>query len=169
MTARLSTPTAPQLLERTVTTQAGCMEWQGAITARTGYGKVKSNGKAVDVHRALWVAHNGSIPAGQHVCHRCDNRRCIQPAHLFLGTHSENMLDASAKGRLPNNATRGEDSTSAKLTESQVLEIQFLALSGMFTMKAIGDQFGVSRRTVGQIKRSETWRHLLAPEAVTAS
>jgi hypothetical protein len=160
-----NTPTYAQLAARTITTNTGCMEWQGAITKRTGYGKVKSNGKAIDTHRAAWIALNGPIPNGLHVCHTCDNRSCINGTHLFLGTHSENMLDAARKGRLPMNAPRGSANSSAKLTEAQVLEIHFLARSGEFTQKAIADRYGVSRRTVGQIRDGESWRHIFATAA----
>jgi hypothetical protein len=164
MTTTLSTPTYAQLAARTITTDTGCMEWQGAITASTGYGKVKSAGRAIDTHRAAWIALNGPIPNGLHVCHTCDNRSCINGTHLFLGTHSENMLDAARKGRLPRNNKHGIESPAAKLTEAQVLEIHFLALTGMFTQKQIAEQYGIERTTVGGIKRGESWRHILAPD-----
>jgi hypothetical protein len=159
---RLSTPTYAQLTARTQPTESGCLEWQGAITARTGYGKVKTNGRAIDTHRAAWIAVNGPIVNGLHVCHTCDNRRCINVRHLFLGTHSQNMIDAARKGRLPHNNKHGIESPSAKLTEAQVLEVHYLAHTGMFTQKAIGERYGIDRSTVGQIKRRESWQHLFA-------
>ena len=77
----------------------GCFEWQGAVSP-TGYGKVKLDGKAVDTHRASWLITHGQIDAGMMICHKCDNRVCVNPLHLFCGSRSDNMRDAYMKGRL---------------------------------------------------------------------
>lgn len=76
----------------------GCWEWQGARRGN-GYGVIYKQGKGTQAHRLSWTITNGAIPAGMYVCHKCDNRPCVRPDHLFLGTHTDNMRDCGAKGR----------------------------------------------------------------------
>lgn len=77
-----------------------CWTWIGS-TDKDGYGHFDSNSKTIAGHRASWIVHNGEIPNRLHVLHRCDNPPCCNPAHLFLGTHSDNMADGARKGRFP--------------------------------------------------------------------
>lgn len=77
-----------------------CWEWRGYLNS-DGYGVVHTKGKKYLAHRVSYTLHRGHIPEGQLVCHGCDNRRCCNPAHLFLGSHKDNMVDAARKGRLP--------------------------------------------------------------------
>ena len=77
----------------------GCWEWQAACR-NAGYGCLKVNGKVVDSHRVSYTLHKGEIPDGMFVCHTCDNRKCVNPDHLFLGTAKDNYWDGRNKGRI---------------------------------------------------------------------
>lgn len=78
--------------------EEGCLLWMLAV-GKGGYGNVWFGGKYVNAHRLAWTLTHGPVPAGMLVCHKCDNHRCVDPEHLFLGSQLENMADMVAKGR----------------------------------------------------------------------
>lgn len=155
-TSRLNRPplTAAEILEdhTGLNEETGCTEWTGAKNT-DGYGttSIKTHRGA---HRLAYAILVGPIPGGMHVLHRCDNPACITPAHLFLGTHAENMADKARKRR--QHRMLGERNGRARLTECQVKEILSSPISGA----ALGRKFGVSRAAVNDIRRGTKWRHV---------
>jgi hypothetical protein len=79
--------------------ECGCLIWNRSN--RNGYGLLNFKGKATSAHRVSWIVHYGPIPEGLCVLHKCDTPACINPHHLFLGTHQDNMSDCIKKGRHP--------------------------------------------------------------------
>lgn len=132
----------------------GCWEWKGSID-KHGYSWLTVSHKAVRANRFSYQLHYGVIPGDLFVCHRCDNRSCVNPAHLFLGTAVENNLDRDRKGR----QARGETSAWHKLTEKEVLEIRSLTSEGESDV-LVARRFGISRCTVRDIRVRRTWRFL---------
>jgi predicted XRE-type DNA-binding protein len=128
----------------------GCWEWT-ATRNHSGYGQIRTRSKPRHAHRVSWEIYRGPIGDGLHVLHRCDNRRCVNPDHLFLGTHVENMRDMNSKGRGAIHERHG----SAKLTEAVVAEIR--SLKGAMLQREIAAQFGISKSQVGNILRGEQW------------
>lgn len=140
----------------------GCHEWQGAT--RGGYGRMitgsRTDGtrKTDDAHRVSFRLNNGEIPIGFEICHRCDNRPCVNPEHLFLGTRQDNVDDREQKGR--NRPCRGSKVGTAKLTESLVQLIRAMVQGGA-TYSAISRKFKVDRSTIRRAANGEQWRHVL--------
>lgn len=129
----------------------GCQIWLGT-TSNGGYGAINIRGKMTSTHRASYAANVGDIPDGMHVLHRCDVRACINPEHLFLGTHSDNMADMAAKGR--GFALPPERNPLAKLTFAKVASIR----AAIGRQKDIAKAFDVSLSTVHRIKNLKTWK-----------
>ncbi len=139
-----------------------CWLWQGA-TVRGLYGQIRRDpvgneirGKKTTTHRVAWELAYGPIPSGMEVCHRCDNPKCVNPAHLWLGTHAENQADMMIKGR----AARGERSGTARLNTKQVAIIKHLLKTGACDIADISTLVGVSKSTIDAIKHQKTWRHI---------
>lgn len=130
----------------------GCWIWTG-YTTKHGYGQIKINGKKFRTHRVAWELKNGPIPEGLVVCHKCDNRACVNPDHLFLGTYNDNNQDCVQKGR----NVFGERNHFAVLTEAQVEEIRSLKNTGL-SQQEIAKRYGVSQANVSAIWLGKVWR-----------
>ena len=133
----------------------GCWTWTGS-KIRHGYGHFRVNGRLALAHRFMFELVNGVIGYGKHVCHVCDNPSCINPAHLFEGTPSENARDAFEKGR--RSSWKGSEHPNAKLTEGDVLEIRKLLKT--FRPSVIAEKYGITRTLVYQIRARKAWRHV---------
>jgi hypothetical protein len=149
---------------RTLRAANGCLEWQNAIHD-TGYGVFAIGKKMFRAHRYAWEITNGQIPVGLFVCHRCDNRKCVDPAHLFLGTQMDNMRDMSSKGRSgsvvrPEKLSRGSHRYNAKLSEEAVRFIRAAYAEGGVTQKELGRKYGVPRALITKVINWEAWRHV---------
>ncbi len=129
----------------------GCWLWGGGDQSN-GYGLFWAKGKAWRVHRWAYQHFIGPIPEGLYVLHKCDVRPCVNPEHLMLGTHLDNMRDMCAKGRQLN----GEANHNAKLTAVDVLGIRVCG----GTASQVAGRYGVSESTISQIRRGETWSHV---------
>lgn len=138
----------------------GCWEWIGSVTdinCGGGYGRLKIKGKMRPAHRISYLLHKGEIPDNLFVCHTCDNRKCVNPDHLFLGTHSENMQDMLKKGR--DNYVRGEKVKHSKLKTHEVIQIKEMLADG-WRGRDIARCFGVDERLISNIKHNRIWAHI---------
>jgi len=131
-----------------------CWIWPGAMSP-LGYGivhKSKRPKRQTSAHRAAWELFHGPIPPSMCVCHRCDVRACVNPAHLFLGTHADNVADKVRKGR----QQRGVTHYRTHFTEEQVREIRSSPESGRAIAKRLGCHFG----TISDIRLRKNWKHV---------
>lgn len=148
----------------------GCWFWDGQT--QHDYGRMWVGGRRRLAHRVSFEAFHGEIPAGMCICHRCDVPCCVNPAHLFMGTHAENTLDMMRKGRNnaasgdrssarlhPESRPRGEQHSRAILTAHNVLEIR-RRVDGGESHRALAREFGVGHTTVRGAAAGVTWRHL---------
>lgn len=131
----------------------GCWEWTGAI--RNGYGVIGLGGRGAGVvgaHRLSWEWHHGPIPEDLWVLHRCDNRRCVRPDHLFLGTNADNHADMWSKGR-------GYVHPTAKLQPDDVRAIR-AALAAGVSQNELARRYGVWPGQIWNIAHGITWKHV---------
>jgi hypothetical protein len=142
--------------EKNVIRTNGCWDWK---TKGSGdkYPRLDPcrNLPKIQLNRFSWKLHFGDIPAGMNVCHKCDNTRCSNPDHLFLGTTLDNIKDKISKKRHPFGKTHG----MAKLDDIKVKEIKKLLSIGV-TMTRIAKDFKVNIGTISKIKLNKTWKHL---------
>lgn len=145
----------PRFSQKIHETDSGCWEYTG-VTGEGGYGYVRRRPRQLRAHRYAWELVNGSVPDGMFVCHRCDNRKCCNPDHLFLGTHRDNMDDMIGKGRLRTHAQDGENNGNSRLDWETVQKIRELYAIGASQMQ-IGKMYGISNSSVHLIVHHKTW------------
>jgi len=146
-------------------TEDECWEWQGKLH-KYGYAYCQWNRKLHHAHRISYIITNGPIPNRMLICHHCDNRKCVNPKHLFLGTHKDNMADCMSKNRhtcqhyqlLING--KGENSPRHKLTESQVIDIRRRHRDGI-TYAQLSKEYGVNKSTARHADIGINWGYLL--------
>lgn len=136
---------------------AGCWIWTGAVQC-TGYGRFGMGDGTIEyAHRAAWRLFVGPIPVGMYVCHKCDQRLCCNPTHLFIGSARDNMRDASRKGRIVSplrNWASDETHQPAKLTNAQVRHIR----ASSEGLSALARRYGVSTGAIWQARTRRTFK-----------
>lgn len=144
----------------------GCWEWLGAKCSG-GYGSFNQDGISISAHRMAWILTYGDIPEientdfrGTCVLHKCDNRKCVNPSHLFLGSADDNMKDMARKGRGKTREENGEHNPMSKLTNDDVLEMRKLYSTGNYRQLDLANIYNIKFQTVSNIVRRETWRHI---------
>lgn len=144
--------------------RTGCRNWIGAMSMtkgkKYGYGHLEIKGKTIYAHRFAWALHFGRIPPNTLVLHKCDNVRCCNPDHLFLGTHKDNTYDAIIKGRFAS----GSKCSNAVLNEESVLKarIEWWAHEGSRRgfIKKLAEKYGVAAPTMYKVISGESWGHV---------
>lgn len=142
-------PDLKKLLYKNITTKMNednC--WLYSKLIMKGYGHINVKGIKIPAHRLSYEMHNGAIPEGMYICHKCDVRHCVNPHHLFPGTHLDNMQDKAAKGR-----------ASKKLTDNCVVTIKQRIANGESEL-SISKDFNVNRQTINRIKLNQLWSHV---------
>ena len=136
-------------------TPSGCLEWTGKPD-RNGYGRLGFDGRELYAHRTAFELYSQvKIPRGMQIRHKCDNRRCVNPAHLELGTKQDNMTDMMSRQR----QSKGETHNTAKLKEGDVLRVRRLLEEGI-AQRVIAEEYGVSPSLISLISQGKIWRHL---------
>lgn len=144
---------------RRVTKTDNCWSWIGDIDKRYGYGRVNIKDKKYIASRVAWtIQHGSSPPRNKLVCHTCDNRRCVNPKHLFLGTHKQNSMDAANKRRMCHGAMHHLTTITA-LAVKQVR----LAVSAGAKHRDVAERFNLTRSAVGAIVTGKNWKYAGGP------
>lgn len=151
---------------------SNCWIWQLTL-GKDGYGKAKRRGQTIRAHRLSYLTFCGDIPSNLFVCHRCDTPACVNPSHLWIGTHFENELDKTNKGRRspspaithPETIPKGEQASASVLNAKQVEEVYVLGMQNMLA-KEIKAKLGlkVSESAICRILNGATWKHLKLAE-----
>lgn len=142
-----------------------CWPWRGSTVPPWGYGKLTIRGHGQRAHRVSYELAYGPIPKGLFVCHKCDNPGCVNPKHLFLGTHSDNMRDCVRKGRHSTQVNpllrSGPNNGMSKLSEEAVRVIRETNVPGYFGNSAkLAKKYGVTSDYVRAVARGDRWKHI---------
>lgn len=137
-----------------------CWNWNSCKN-KQGYGIFSFKSRNIKAHQFSWILHFGEYKKGLHVCHKCDNPSCVNPNHLFLGTHSQNMKDKVEKGNSP----KGEKNVNSKLTKNDVEQIRKIYWKNFGTknhvsMNSLAKKYNVNRTTISNILNNKTWKHV---------
>lgn len=153
-----------KLLGEIKKTKSGCWEWLGDLHPNGyGYTTEYETRKRTHVHRLSFKIFKENIPKGLYVCHHCDNRKCINPDHLFIGTAKENMQDAKIKGRMDHvklYAVKGEKNPNSKIKEDDVINIRKEISEGK-RCTVLAREYGLSSTVIYKIRDRESWKHVM--------
>ena len=134
----------------------GCWLWTAA-TNKCNYGLFRFGNRMIGAHRFSYLLHKGEIPQNMCVLHTCDVPQCVNPDHLFLGTHDENMKDMAKKGRASTVAkTKGITHGMCKLTENQIVEIR----NDSRKLREIAKDYNISTQQISRIRNNKLWKHI---------
>lgn len=149
-------PVIERFKARCIKKASGCIEWNGFVN-HEGYGAITVDARVIRAHRFSYAYYKGAIPDGMLVCHKCDNPRCVNADHLFLGTNQDNVNDKVKKNR--QSRLKGEDSGTSKLTEKDVIKIKIMLENGD-SYKVIADRFNVTKTPIYLINKKKSWKHV---------
>jgi hypothetical protein len=155
-----------------IVTGDGCWLWWG-YRDEEGYGVLQVQGQPYRAHRLSYLISNGEQPGHWVICHRCNNRRCVNPAHLYAGTPADNTRDAVEAGTLhvaygddhwthkrPDRVAKGSRVGGSKLTAEQVLVIRADYSQGRANHRELAERFGITREAISRIIQRRNWKHL---------
>lgn len=140
---------------------SSCWVWLAAKRGKTGYGCFKYQNKVIDSHRMSWFLEKGDIPDGMLVCHKCDNRLCVNPAHLFLGTYRDNLIDAIKKGRAnPHKNSKWKKGTNPsfhKINKEIADKIRLEYVTIKTNYRELAKKYNISRQAICDVIRNRFW------------
>ena len=137
-----------------------CWEWRAG--KRAGYGAFKMNGKVQSSHRVVYSMEKGEIPGEKLVLHKCDNRKCVNPSHLYLGDYSRNIQDRleRTEWKPGDSLPKGENHPNTKLTEEEVIEIREKYSNKNITQKELAKDYPVARKQITKIVNERCWKNI---------